>query len=116
MHELPVVNSIFNLCMKHAAANNATKVVSIKLVVGEVSDLRDEWIQRYFDYLSKGTMAEGAQLRIERVPLVMRCKTCSESFHVNLRDGRQVECPHCKGTSLEYVSGREYRVESMEVV
>ena len=116
MHELPVVNSIFNLCIKHAAANKANRILTIKLVVGEVSDLQDEWIQRYFDYLSKDTMAEGAQLTIERVPLVLRCKTCTESFHVNMRDGRQIECPHCKGNDLAYVSGREYRVESIEVV
>ena len=116
MLELPVVNSIFNLCIKHATANKANKILSVKLVVGEVSDLNDEWIQRYFDYLSKDTMAEGAQLTIERVPLVVRCKACSESFHLNLRYGRQIECPHCKGTEFAYVSGREYRIESMEVV
>ena len=116
MHELPVVKSIFDICVKHAKANSASRVLSIKLRVGEASDLQDEWMQRYFDYLSKGTMVEGAELTIERVPLVMRCKSCSESFPINIRGGRPIECPHCRGTELAYVSGREYRVESMEVV
>lgn len=116
MHELPVVKSIFDMCVKHATANNAKRIISVKLRVGEISDLQDEWIQRYFDYLSKGTFVEGAKLVIERVPLVLKCRECSESFVVNVREIRQVECPHCKGTRFAYVSGREYSVESMEVV
>jgi len=116
VHELPIVKGIFDLCVKHATANNAKKVISVTLKVGELSDLQDQWIQRYFDYLSKGTFVEGAKLVIERVPLVMRCKLCSESFHVNVQERRQIECPLCRGTKLAYVSGREYRVEKMEIV
>jgi hydrogenase nickel incorporation protein HypA/HybF len=116
MHELPVMKSIFDMCVKHAKANNASKIISVTLKVGEFNDLKDEWMQRYFDYLSKGTFVEGAKLIIERVPLVMRCKKCSESFQVDIRERRQIECPRCKGTEFAYVSGKEYRVESMEVV
>jgi len=116
MHELPIVKSIFDLCVKHATANNVKKIIAVNLKVGEVSDLQDEWIQRYFDYLSKGTIVEGARLNIERVPLVVRCKKCAESFHVNIRERQKVECPKCQGTEFAYVSGREYSVDSMEVV
>jgi hydrogenase nickel incorporation protein HypA/HybF len=116
MHELPIVKSIFDLCIKYAEANNANRVLTVNLRVGEVSDLQDEWIQRYFDYLSKGTIMEGAKLAIERVPLVVRCKVCSESFRVNIRERRKVECPKCQATEFAYVSGREYSVESLEVV
>ena len=116
MHELPVVQRLFDICMKHATANNVKKIISVNLKVGEVSDLQDEWIQRYFDYLSKGSLLEGARLTIERVPLVVRCKACSESFRINIRERRKVECPKCQATEFAYVSGREYSVESLEVV
>jgi hydrogenase nickel incorporation protein HypA/HybF len=116
MHELPIVKSIFDICVKHATANNAKKILSVTLKVGEISDLQDQWIQRYFDFLSKGTIVEGAKLIIKRVPLVMRCKQCSESFQVNIKEGRQVECPKCMGNKLAYVSGKEYIVESLEIV
>ena len=116
MHELPIVQSMFDICVKHAMANNVKKVRAINLKVGEVSDLQDEWIQRYFNFLAKGTVVEGARLKIERVPLVVRCKKCAESFHVNMRERQKVECPKCQGTEFAYVSGREYTVDSMEVV
>jgi len=116
LHELPVIQSLFEICMRHARANNANKVVSVTLKIGEASDLQDEWIQRYFDYLCKETILEGAKLIINRVPLMIRCKECSEEFHVDLRKTQQVLCPKCGGTKFEYVSGREYSVDSIEIV
>lgn len=116
MHELPVIQSLFELCMRHAQANDASRIVSVTLRIGEVSDLQDEWIQRYFDYLCKDTMAQGAKLAIDRVPLMVRCKDCSEEFHVDLRKTQRASCPQCDGTKFEYVSGREYQVDSIEIV
>ncbi len=115
MHELPVVKSLFDICMKHATANGVSRVIAVNLKVGEISDLQDEWIQRYFDFLARGTIVEGARLKIERVPLVVRCQKCSEPFPVDIRQANKVECPKCGATELAYVSGREYTVDTMEV-
>ena len=46
MHELPVINSILSVVLKHAAANQVKKVVAIHLQVGEMSDLEDAWMQQ----------------------------------------------------------------------
>ncbi|MCJ7747981.1 MAG: hydrogenase maturation nickel metallochaperone HypA, partial [Desulfobacterales bacterium] len=54
MHELPITESILNIVLKHAEMNSVRKVMAIHLKVGKLSDLEDDWIQRYFDYLSKG--------------------------------------------------------------
>lgn len=116
MHELPVIKSILDICLKHAKTNHVTKIISIELKVGELSDLEPEWMQNYFDYVSKDTIAEGANLKIERTPLVMRCEACSDSFSFDVKNIKEIECPRCKGKKLTYVSGREYRVENMEVL
>ena len=68
MHELSVMESILNIVVKHALKNDAKKILGISLRVGEMTDLVDEWMQRYFDYLSKETIAAGAVLKIERIP------------------------------------------------
>jgi hydrogenase nickel incorporation protein HypA/HybF len=116
MHELPVTESILNIALKHASKADVKKIISISLKVGEMSDLEDEWIQKYFDYLSKDTMAEGAKLRIERVPVTMRCNSCSEVYQVNIRENGDFKCPACSCDSTEMVSGREYHVKDMEVI
>ena len=43
--------------LAHGKANRAKKIVSIHIEVGELRDFVDDWIQRYFDYLSKNTLA-----------------------------------------------------------
>ena len=116
MHELPIVKSLFDICARHALANNVKKVISVNLKVAGASDLQDEWIQRYFDFVSQGTVVQGARLNIERTPLIVRCRSCSEEFAVDLRDNRRILCPKCLAAEFTYVSGREYTVDSMEVV
>jgi len=116
LHELPVIQSLFDICMRHAQSNNAHKIVSVTLKIGEASDLQEEWIQHYFEFLCRETIAEDAKLHIERVPLIVRCKACEEEFHVDLHKSRQIACPKCGGNSFGYVSGREYSVESMEII
>ena len=114
MHELPITEEILKIVVKHAQMNNVTQVVSINLQIGKLSDLEDEWIQRYFDYLSKGTLAEGAKLKIERMPVMVRCNACSKAFEAEVRNPDGLVCPACgeKGGSL--ISGREYYIKDME--
>lgn len=116
MHELPVTESILKVALTHAQKNNAQKITAIHLQVGEMSDLEDEWMQRYFDYLSKDSIADGAKLKIERIPVVMQCEDCSESFKVDIKKEKEIICPGCSGKNNKLVSGREYFVKSMEVI
>ncbi len=116
MHELPVTESILKVALTHAQKNHAQKITAIHLQVGELSDLEDEWMQRYFDYLSKDSIAAGAKLKIERIPVVMQCEDCSESFRVDIKKEKEIVCPGCNGKNNKLVSGREYLVKSMEVI
>jgi hydrogenase nickel incorporation protein HypA/HybF len=114
MHELPVVQSILDIVLRHAVKNQVRKIHSVSLGIGMLSDLEDDWVQKYFDYCSKGTVAEGAKLKIERIPVVFQCKACPESFQVDMQEMQDIACPACGGTDLTLVSGREYYIKNME--
>ena len=114
MHELPVTKSILGIVLKHAVSNNVQRVVSIELSIGALSDLEDEWLQRYFDHLSRGTVAEGARLRIQRSELTFLCGSCSLEFSVAREDLDDALCPGCGRNEGTLISGTGYRVESME--
>ena len=116
MHELPITNSIFQIVLKHARANNVEKVISVNLEIGTLSDLQDEWIQRYFDRLSRGTVVEGAKLKTNRVPAVFRCDACQAQFEVNALLDADLSCAQCHSSQVSLVSGREYQVKSMEAL
>jgi hydrogenase nickel incorporation protein HypA/HybF len=116
MHELQVTKRILDIALEHAEGHQVRRIAVIHLRIGALSDLEDEWLQRYFDYLSRGTPAEGARLAIERMPIVVRCSGCSKSFEVEKSALDSAACPACGGSRCDLVSGREYVVANMEVV
>lgn len=116
MHELQVTESILEIVLKHAKMNSVERVLSVSLRIGEMSDLEDEWMQRYFDYLSRGTLAENAKLKIERTPVVMACDECGRSFEVDMKKMEEIQCPDCGGGRYTLVSGRDYYIKDMEVL
>jgi hydrogenase nickel incorporation protein HypA/HybF len=115
MHELSVTESILKIVLKHAQENKAEKVLTIGLKIGELSELVGECIQHYFDYLSKGTIAEGAVLEIERAPIIFDCTECKNTFQVSLSDTRDFTCPQCHGAKVTLVSGREFYIKDITI-
>jgi hydrogenase nickel incorporation protein HypA/HybF len=89
--------------------------MSVNLEIGALSDLQGEWVQRYFDHLSRGTVVEGAKLKINRVPAVFRCNRCQRSFEVESLLENELSCTRCRSREITLVSGREFHVKNMEV-
>jgi|TARA_Y100000310_G_scaffold345560_1_gene466646 hydrogenase nickel incorporation protein HypA/HybF len=118
MHELQVTEQILEVALKHTEGQDVSRIVNIHLRIGELSDLEEEWIQHYFDYLSKGTLAEEAKLKIEKVPIVLECEDCGANFEVSKQELSDANCPECDDgeSSWNLISGREYTVTNLEVV
>ena len=114
MHELPVTKSILGIVLKHAETNDVERVLTIHLSIGALSDLEAEWIQKYFDHLSRGTAAEGARLTVNRSPLTFLCEPCSWKFTADREELEEAACPQCDSRDLSLLSGTGYTVESME--
>lgn len=115
MHELAVTEAILGVVLKSAQKERANRVRTVHLRVGELSDLKAEWIQRYFDYLSRDTVAEGARLEVETTPPSFRCDGCGVSFSLSLKGVDRVCCPFCGDASCSLTGGMEYRVEELEI-
>lgn len=115
MHELAVVGDILKIAVRHAERNQARKVARIRIRVGVLTDLYEEWMQRYLDFSSKGTIAEGAVMEVEWVPAIFRCNECKKSFPVKSREVLDFVCPHCASEKVTLLSGREFFVKEIEV-
>ncbi len=112
MHELGVTENIVNIALTKAGEAQASKVIKINLVVGELAGFVPDCIQFYFDTLSKDTIAQGAVLHFESVPAELRCRDCSTIFQPQ---DTLWSCPECRGRSVEIFKGRELYIESLEV-
>ena len=116
MHELPILRDIVKVALKFANQSGAERVVSINLQVGELRDLDEEWMQRYFNFVTAGTAAAGAVLRVIRSRLVFRCESCASTFAIDLRSPASAKCPDCQTRDVELVAGNELLIESIDVV
>ena len=112
MHELSITQSIVNIAVETAAEHKVKKVHEIRIRIGEYSGIVPQCVQQYFDILSKGTAAEGAVLKMERIPITMRCEACGAENEI---DKRNIRCPACGSTQLKLLTGHEFYVESLEV-
>ena len=83
MHELSLTQNILDIALKHAGAK---KILRVNLLIGQLSDEREESIQFYWDDLAKGTLAQEAKLHFQYVDAEMKCLECGTVFHPKRRD------------------------------
>jgi hydrogenase nickel incorporation protein HypA/HybF len=112
MHEMAITRSMVGLVLAEAEKAGGGKVKSINVVLGEMSGVVDRCVQFYFDYMSKGTAAEGAELVFKNVPNQARCRKCGSVF-----SPRDIfwSCDKCQSLEVDIIGGDELRVESIEV-
>jgi hydrogenase nickel incorporation protein HypA/HybF len=113
MHELSVTQSILDIVQRHAEGAGARRITAVNLVIGELTGFIDDSIQFYFDFLSKDTTAEGAQLNFQRIAARARCHTCGAEY--TPPNSRLWTCPECQSLGGEVVGGKEFYVASIEV-
>jgi hydrogenase nickel incorporation protein HypA/HybF len=73
MHEMSITQAMLDMALEHAKGQ---RITDINLQVGRMSGIVPESVEFYFEYLSQGTLAEGATLHFEAVPLEMTCVDC----------------------------------------
>lgn len=105
---------MFDLVLDEAEKAGAARVDRIDLVIGEMTGAMGDCVRFYFDLLSKGTIVEGAEVAIETVPPMARCRNCHEMSPLARKT--YWACPHCEDKRLQIVAGRELLVKSIGVV
>lgn len=111
MHEMSIAQSVLDIILQEIKNHKVNRVLSVAVKVGELSAVQTESLRFCFDFLSKGTLAEGASLEIERVKVICRCRQCGSRFTVQ---ELIFLCPECKSPEVEMLSGRQLSVESFE--
>jgi len=112
MHELSITESLLKTACEYAEKNQAHKVTSLNLVIGELSGVIDESVQFYWDMISENTVCEKATLKFEKRKAMMLCTDCENGFEL---DGELKPCPKCGSMNLKVLSGREFLLDSIEI-
>lgn len=113
MHELSITQSILDIALRHAERANARRILAVNLVIGDLTGFVDDSIQFYFDFLTKDTPAQDAQLNFQRIAARVRCQSCGAEYAPP--DSRLWACPECEALGGEIIAGREFSVASIEI-
>lgn len=112
MHELGIAKDLFAKVREKAKENKLKRIARIKIRLGEASGIKKEFLRHSFiDHILPGSIAEGAALEIAKEEIKARCETCGKSISVQEAG---FSCPHCGGSGLKIISGKDVYVESIE--
>ncbi len=82
MHEMAIAQGVLDITLDNAAQSGAKKVISIKLLVGQMTGVEPEALRFCFSALAEGTVAAEAVLVIVNAPLV--CLAKNVAIHARL--------------------------------
>lgn len=115
MHELSIMERVLELAVDFGEQNGAERITQIQLVAGTLSNIVPRWAELFFRMVAKGTIAEEAELRFCVTPARILCRFCGETTEFT-SENMLFHCGHCGCDEISLVAGKEFRIESIEIV
>lgn len=112
MHEISLMQRVLEIAEAEAGRDGASRIHRIGLRIGPLAGVVPEAFAFAFDVVTRGTMAEGAGLEVEYLPLEATCRACSQRFQPQELG---LTCPACGSPQADLVGGRELDLTTLEV-
>ncbi|MCK9240001.1 hydrogenase maturation nickel metallochaperone HypA [Desulfocurvus sp.] len=112
MHETAIVAGLLRIVEEEASRHDVARVTRVRLQVGLLAAVEERTLTGCFAICAEGTVAEGAQLVVETVPLRCRCRACGRRMEL---ERRVFLCPDCGAMELELFGGNELVIAALEV-
>ena len=113
MHEMGIALQIAEIATTSIPKDAGdVRVEKINLKIGKLAAVVPDSLRFCFDVAIKDTPLAGAELVIEELPVVARCKDCNTQWTISQP---AFTCENCNSGSLEILSGRELDIESIEI-
>ena len=112
MHEFSIATSLLEIITHEALPYPEARVTKIALKIGALSGVLPHALRFAFEVLSEDTVAAGAMLVIEEVPLTLSCRSCGKT---STPEDPFLLCPSCQSTEVTLTGGRELEIQHMEI-
>jgi len=114
MHEASIAMGLIDSLSKIAEKEGAKKVLKVRVRIGKLSGVVvDSFVFAFNALKLQHRYLKGADLKVEEVPTVYRCKACGEEF--TAETVYFPECPRCGSVELELLSGEELELVDVEL-
>ncbi len=113
LHEVSIAMSLVEELTERAEAEQIDKIITVHVRIGTMAGVVKDALLFAWDLTTEGTIAQGARLLIEDVPLVVFCPTCDMPKTI---EGHLIlVCPTCSTPTPTIVPGRELQLIALEV-
>ena len=122
MHEEPYAQAMLDMALGKAGDR---VIKEICLGVGRFSAIVPSSLEIFFSYLSRGTLAEGARLVFETIPVTLSCENCREIITLDIPLDQPVQtalgqqlkqgCPFCGWKKIRIKGGLTIDMISLKV-
>src|SRR4030042_6702367 len=122
MHEAAIAQSIVETVLCEAEKQNAEKITSVEIEIGELTFLGIEQIEFWVRTGFEGTPAAGAEILFRRIPGKLLCCDCGYEgvlkliedpvYHLRLP---AFSCPDCSGNHIEITEGKEALIRRIHI-
>ena len=122
MHEYSIASEIAKNVLDAAGKQDGKRVLSVQLNIGELTLLNMEQVTTWIQELFKGTIAEGAKIKVRTVKALIRCPSCG--YHGRgtmdpedpLKHLIACPCPQCGSLAIHIEKGRECVLKKIEAL
>jgi hydrogenase nickel incorporation protein HypA/HybF len=112
MHELAVCQGLMGQVEQIARRERAERVTRILLGIGPLSGVEPQLLSDAFPIAAAGSLAEGAELVIERTAIRVRCLGCGAESSATVN---RLVCGSCGDYRTQLLSGDEMQLNSLEL-
>jgi hydrogenase nickel incorporation protein HypA/HybF len=113
MHEMGIALQIIEIATESIPPDAGdVRIEKINLKIGKLAAVVPDSLRFCFGIAVKDTPLAGAELAIQELPVVARCRDCDTQWTIR---SPAFTCKNCGSGSLEILSGRELDVESIEI-
>lgn len=112
MHELSIAQEIINISAQYLPPDKNISVKAVKLKIGKMSNVFVDSLNFCFELLSENTPLKNAALKIQIVPVVVKCYDC---FMENEITDDLIYCPNCNSLNVKIKCGNELDIEELEI-
>ena len=109
MHELSIADAVVTIARDHARGR---RVSAVDVKIGRLRQVVPDALELAFELVAAGTEVEGAELRVEHVPVRVRCARCAAESEA---PEFPLACAECGSLDVDVVGGDELLVESLEI-
>jgi len=121
MHEFSIATSIADGVLDFAA-RQAGQVLSVRVVIGELTHVEAEQLSFCYEAITKGTAIEGSTLEIEKLEAIVKCGHCTYQGRPKYWDEAlafaavvTLQCPRC-GKAVEAIEGHECAIKTVKLI